>query len=437
MTRITFDAETGTDGTTCTAGNTGFDQVNVVGGTNAFEADAAIHGSMGYRIVTVSGSANQYIENFPASTGEVAIRVYFKVPTGTVTASSQLATVRNSGGNMAIIAIDTSKRLVCQDATGGDTMTPGSALPAVGTVIRAELRVVKGASTTTGVRHFAYYLGDSTTAVYEATDSTSNTGTTNATNGRLGRTSGSTWVTTIDLDDFVLDDAPAGALIGPVTSGATVLAVTATATVLAEPPAVSAEVVATSTGAATASVLAYAPTVTAGATVTAVRANTSAAAGIPTVSISATVTAVCATATVAAGTPTVTAAGASVVQAVRATVTAAAIAPTVHTSATVTAPTATLTIIAGVPVISAGATVYATTALIATSATAPVVGGPAPVFPLPWALTVTAPDRTLSATSTDRSLSITHQERGLTVASATRELTVTSTTRTLRVLEES
>jgi hypothetical protein len=422
VTRIGFDAETGTDGTTCTAGNTGFDQVNVVGGTNAFEADAAIHGSMGYRIVTTSGSANQYIENFPASTGEVAVRFYFKVPSGTVTASSQLATVRNSGGNMAILVIDTSKRLVCQDSAGGDAMTPGSALPTAGTVVRGELRVVKGTTSGDGVRHFAYYLGDSTTAEYEATDSTSNTGTTNATNARLGRTGGSTWVTTIDLDDFTLDDAPAGVLIGPATQNAnvtavratataaagiptvsggatngTVVAVTATATALAEAPAVSAEVVIASSGPATATALASAPVVRGGASVTAARATSTAAAGTPVVAGGATVTAVRATATALATPPVVAATGSVTVTAVRATATASATSPVVTGGSSVSAVKAAATTVAYAPTATGGAVVSVVVATATTDAWAPLVEGrgSTPDVPAVRSLRITVPNRTL------------------------------------------
>jgi hypothetical protein len=74
-----FNAETGTDGTTLTAGNSGF---TTVSGITRFSTAAAHSGNLGYRVTIAAGGAITYT-NAQVSTGSVAAselaRSYFKI----------------------------------------------------------------------------------------------------------------------------------------------------------------------------------------------------------------------------------------------------------------------------------------------------------------------------------------------------------------------
>jgi hypothetical protein len=221
VTKAYNTAEGIADNTAISTGNSGgasgtaWDQVtNTSGGSIQAEADAAVHGSRGIRVVSVSGSSNILIKNITAPSGEAAISFYFDAPASAPTANTQIATIRHSSGNMAILALTTANKLVCQDATGGAAITPTPTLTA-GATYRAEMRVKKGTTTGDGVRQFAYFLGDSTTAEHASTNSATNTGTADPASLRFGRPSSSTWANTLDLDSIQWDDAPAGALMGP------------------------------------------------------------------------------------------------------------------------------------------------------------------------------------------------------------------------------
>jgi hypothetical protein len=233
MTLVTYNAETGTQGTTLTTANSGANTVAIgTGCTATFDSQAAAHGNLGYWFVTASGQQN--LARFMASAAnlQMAFEGSFIVP-ATPSASRQIMTLRSATGPAFKLVWTTSNFLQIQDAAGSNSVTTNNTL-VPGTVYRVAVLLTVATSTT---GHFSVniYEGDSTTPRNGTpyTSTTYNLGTGAIVGGDFGGVGALTGTLTVGWDDIRFNDG-ATSEIGPVVttkqgSGAGTVAFTAAA----------------------------------------------------------------------------------------------------------------------------------------------------------------------------------------------------------------
>lgn len=249
MTLVTFNAETGTNGTTLTPANTGF-SVMVGGANNTFASAAAAHGSLGYKFIAPSGV--QDLGRVPPDTAGLvmAFRGYFQYVATPVTVNRVLLIAQNSSRSAFNIFLDTTNNLVIQDEAYSHQVVCSETLSA-GTWYRLEVLLSVGTTSTNGSYSVNYYLLDSTTPVNPTpyTSSTYDLGTTSIVGFDIGCNDTAATALTTYWDDLAINSGGT-TQIGPYSSGtnATVNAVPAHFSVLSLPCSVTATTVAVAPG---------------------------------------------------------------------------------------------------------------------------------------------------------------------------------------------
>ena len=246
MTAFRNTSEGGTLAAGVTTGNSGgasgdaykYVGINGSGATIVFDGTHPAHGTKSLKFTPVSGSTEQVqfggsgVDSLASTIPAVCAYYYFTaLPTD---ATGIMFFYDEVGTRRASVHIDGTGKLYVRDSGSTALWTAASALPTAAQ-IRVEMRI-KVLTATTGEIYFAYYLGDSTTAVGTFTVTSANLGTGNIGSIPIGKLSNSTYATAFWVDDFAVETA-ATAFIGPAN----------TAPVLSIPASISAAGSATAT----------------------------------------------------------------------------------------------------------------------------------------------------------------------------------------------
>lgn len=219
-TGITNTAEGGTSNTVPTTANTGgasgdaASLVNIgAGNALVFSDFIPAHGDMGYGFTygTTSGGNVQW----DIADADRVVLSFYVVIESLPTATEYLGSIRNASGNMCIACIGSDGKLIMQNSAGaGISASRATDTFPVDQNVRVEMAVRKGTSTTDGLIEYAYYLGDSPTAVYTWSSSAQNTGTTDVARVLIGRNTTATQTRTVWYDTIRAQAVSSG-WIGP------------------------------------------------------------------------------------------------------------------------------------------------------------------------------------------------------------------------------
>lgn len=220
MTLLTNDAEGGAIGAVVPTNATGSGDPlakSSGAGSSITTVAQAMHGTKGYKFSSASGESN-FLQWSLTPADTAVLRGYFwfdAAPPGTTSGSDGIAQLRGAASSTAA-----SVNVVCATprfrilSASGATLRNTVAELSPGVKYRYELSATKGATTTSGSLTFAYYIGDSATAVESFTLTNINTGTAQFTLARYGRYGAPTFAWDHYQDDVAARDG-AGALIGP------------------------------------------------------------------------------------------------------------------------------------------------------------------------------------------------------------------------------
>lgn len=217
MATATFDAETGTDGTTLTAANSGW---GVVTGSWAFQAAAARSGVLGYR-GSLSGTTIMSLAGTGLTSGVGSNaqrhRGYIRVSAYPTSGTAIIFVTRASNAaEKASIRMDTTGHLLVFVNGGATAVFTSTYVVPLNTWVRIEMVISGGGGTTsTGILGFGAVTG---TAVITTTNSSTNAyyystasavGSTAAFGnylfGKMDSTS--SWTANFDLDDVAGDNS--------------------------------------------------------------------------------------------------------------------------------------------------------------------------------------------------------------------------------------
>lgn len=193
--------EGGTNGatvqTTDTTSGTQLDIASVTGaGTYTYSITSQAHGSMGYNTncgTTSTATLGWAGDNSPNAAARTYIRLQ-NTPSGT----SDILSIRNSGGGTAKFQLNNARRIGVADITGN--IVTFTTVLVVGVWYRVEMQVVIGTGTTDGTVNAQIFMGDSPTALETTANTNRNTGTTNFVGMRWGKLT-SAPSANIDWDD--------------------------------------------------------------------------------------------------------------------------------------------------------------------------------------------------------------------------------------------
>lgn len=203
----TYSAESGTQGTALTTGNSGATTISATGGAITYDSAAAQNGALGYKFV--SGAGNICIARFPVDVANTVMAFE-----GSVTVPSAagenilLASMRHASGiafriiwDQTIKAISVDESTVIGNTEIARNLTPGGKY-------RVAVLLQVGASTTTGKYSVNLYAGNATTPINATpvTKSTANLGTNPIAAGDFGVVSAAAASTTVMWDDVRFSD---------------------------------------------------------------------------------------------------------------------------------------------------------------------------------------------------------------------------------------
>lgn len=203
MAFIQNSAEGGTDGANVTVANSGGasgNPANTVsisaGGTDTIKYSnfRPTHGALGFALNYTAGStgATRIMWNLGVSEANRFVWTFYVADMVTLpTVTEDLGGIRHSAGNVCIVNIGADGKLILTDAAGaGISASRAPSVFPTGTAVRVEVAATKGTTTTNGKLEYAYYLGNSTTAVYTWSSATVNAGVNNITDVFIGRSTG-------------------------------------------------------------------------------------------------------------------------------------------------------------------------------------------------------------------------------------------------------
>lgn len=208
--------EGGSDGVTVTTGNSGgasgdaWTSVTLGGGSDVeYDTAQSAHGGVSHLVIPANNQTAWFRKDFTAASQAMA-SFYVRFPSAPAVVTS-ICLVRNSTSTAASVRIDTNLQLRIYDGPGSNLQT-FTALSA-NTWYRVEVRVIKGTGSSDGTIEFAYYVGDSGTAVESYSSAVRDTGTTDLVNIRYGRATGVADTTSFWIDSVqTMSDTDAGAL---------------------------------------------------------------------------------------------------------------------------------------------------------------------------------------------------------------------------------
>lgn len=152
MSLAVFDAESGTDNTTLTTGNTGFANVTIgVGGTATFEATGALFGSLSYQLVQASGTTTNFRVDPAGLSSAYRTSIAFSVsalPAAGQTPQMFYWTNTANGAIIALVALNSLGQLVVQ--CSGSTVLTSTLAIVPGTVYLLDVVMDVGTTTSNG-----------------------------------------------------------------------------------------------------------------------------------------------------------------------------------------------------------------------------------------------------------------------------------------------
>ena len=228
MPTIINTAEGGTNGTTVTTTNTGGgasgDAASTVtlgsGNTIIFSNAVHAHGALSYQI-TYGATSTANIMWDIAESGRLVHSFYVNV--GSLPAATEyLGGIRHASGYMCLASIGSDGKFIMQNAaSAGISASRAANTFPVNQQVRVEIAVTKGTTTTDGTIEYAYYLGDSATAIASWSSNTQNTGTANVARVMVGRSTAGTETRTTYYDTIRAQSLASG-WIGPYSTTSTV-----------------------------------------------------------------------------------------------------------------------------------------------------------------------------------------------------------------------
>jgi len=211
MAKWTNSAEGGSDGTTVTTGNSGdgsgdaWTAVLRNSGTLRFSnaAAAVAHGALGYEIAGLSGSPCELRRHSFTANATLMQSVYYRAAADPSTDNGILRINTEGGSQAGTVFHRSTGRFRTINAAGADVGTdPGAGFFIANVRYRLELRVTRGADTTSGIIEGRAYLGDSRIPLWSSTATGVNAQTTDLGDFRLGKTSTGTSTDTAFFDSI-------------------------------------------------------------------------------------------------------------------------------------------------------------------------------------------------------------------------------------------
>ena len=213
MTYYANNAEGAANGVTVSATNSddngAGDALDVVSGSREFSTAQYNNGATSIKCFGTSG--NTGLVGWTLSSSSVSTRVYFRIPSAPG-ATSDIMQFRNTG-NGGGLQLRTDRKLAVVNDASAAVFTAATACD-VDTWYRLEIAMAKGTDTSTGVINFAYYLGDSTSAIETYSVSNANCGTDDWTGVRWGKLTGIAFSLDLYFDDFAASTGTT-TLLGP------------------------------------------------------------------------------------------------------------------------------------------------------------------------------------------------------------------------------
>jgi hypothetical protein len=189
------------------------------GGTRAYSNTWTHTGSTSFKVTGTSGVAALLGWQTAAGSKSGSFRTYFCI-SANPGATTGIIQFRSLGaGNSGGVQLASNGKLTVYQKGGSTLFTATTAL-STSTTYRIELTVTAGTASNNGVMSFAYYAGDSTTAVQTYTTSTADFGTTNLEWWRWGVLDTIAFTTDVWFDDVALMDGGTS-LLGPVVGDST------------------------------------------------------------------------------------------------------------------------------------------------------------------------------------------------------------------------
>lgn len=214
------DSEGSTDEADVTTGSgfgTPWTTVNKVGAcTIKYDSAQAHHGTRSIRITRPTSSDNGDLRyNHSSTMTRMQVRAYVYM-TAAPDSRVNLFVLRNSTTFMGYMTIASDGKLELNN-TSNSPITPTSKATNVFPLsqwVRVEAVIKAGTTTSTGTLEYAYYLGDSLTAVHSYSSSVQNTGITDPIQCRFGLNGTTAVPGTIWIDDPAVGDGSSG-FLGP------------------------------------------------------------------------------------------------------------------------------------------------------------------------------------------------------------------------------
>lgn len=217
--------EGGTNGVTITTTNSGegtsgypFSAIqNGVGGTVKYSNTAAAHGSMGMLIEVTDPLVSAYVQaGFPGS-DYAGTRFYYKMPVVSNVGGNYIFTYRSSVATVCSIGLNASGNLAMYNSAGA--IIAGSSAPSALSP-NTWVRINVWANPFTGNAIWGYYLGESTTPVFQSELLTAQSlGSAQIIRARFGKTQSSNFAGNFLYDSTSIDtDLSAPGAPGPYVS---------------------------------------------------------------------------------------------------------------------------------------------------------------------------------------------------------------------------
>lgn len=216
-------AEGGTNGVAPTIANTGgasgtaASAVNVGTGNTIYFSDfMPAHGSKGY-MFTYGTSAGGNMFWDIAESGRLVHSFYIFL-SDLPAATEYIGYIRHASGNMCIACIGSDGKFIMQNAAGaGISVSRAASTFPINQMVRVEIAVRKGTTTSDGLIEYSYYLGEATTAEATWSSSAQNTGTADVARVAIGRNTTGTEARVICYDTIRAQALTTG-WVGPYTT---------------------------------------------------------------------------------------------------------------------------------------------------------------------------------------------------------------------------
>lgn len=233
MANVYNNAAGGVAGGTVTKANSGggsgmaWDSLDVTGTATFQYSSTASHGSLGYAVTSQAGNRVSFGWTTAGSVVESkqqSLRFYYRIP-ALPTSENQIVIPWNITQTVCGVNVTTAGKLKFINRIGTGIFTAAAAM-SLDTWYRIEVGLEVGTGTTDGVVRFAYFLGDSTTAIETFTSTTADIGVDNIRAWFLGKLNNNG--DSNSFFDSIELDLTSGNLMGPYVAAVSVLRPTST-----------------------------------------------------------------------------------------------------------------------------------------------------------------------------------------------------------------